>query len=268
MNVQHIAGRVQLVTLNQSRWSASKLHKRETAKVNDDHHTGDRAKVRVKICDHQNLELIGKLDAATYDQHVAMTRPTIQDGVRMLPVGKALEHADMIREARAKRDALVAGFLADYDDEKARAPIVLNGLYDPAMWPDRSDIAQKFGLTVRYLPCPTDGAWGDWLTESARAATDDLRTQLESAVRRVQERCAGDGKLYDTVFSGLRDLLRDIPDLDIATDSEIRRLAALAAPLVQHDVDVVRRSDAVRHQTAMDAANILDVFATGSLVGV
>lgn len=266
MNLQNIAKGIQLTTLNTSCWRASKVNRPETAKVNDAHGTGNKAHVRVRVCEHPALAAITKLHSRVYADHLSMTRPSIMDGTRLLPNSKALEHAEMIRAARVEHDALVTQFLADYENERDQAPIALNGLYDPSAWPSLASIRDKFALTVRYLPCPVDGAWAEWLEESARAATSELREQIELAVKRVQDRCMATGeRLYSTVFTGLRELLASVPDLDIADDSEIRRLAELARPLASIEKDDIVDDDAARHRVAAQARDVLDMFGAGSL---
>jgi hypothetical protein len=268
IDVQAIASRIQLVTLNTSYWRASRVNRSETAKVNAEHGTGNKAHVRVRVCEHPALAEYAALSQQVYTDHLKLTRPSIQDGMRILPGAKYFEHTAMVRDAQDKGARLVAWFIGDYPTERANAPTILNGLYDENAWPSVESMADKFGIRARYLPCPSDGAWSEWLTESAQAATAELRDQIESGVRRIQERCASDGKLFSTVFTGLKELLDAVPDLDIANDSEIQRLADMARPLADLDAELVRDDDKLRTETANRASALLNLFQPGALSGI
>ncbi len=268
MDVTRFASRMQVCTFSKSCWSANSKNKPESQRVNEAHGTGNKATVRVRICDHPALGKISKRLGEAYAEHVQLTKPSIQDGMRLLPIGKAFEHAEMVRMARQDIEPLIAEFVADYPEALARAPIELNGLFDPKAWPPAERIRDRFGLTVHYLPCPTGGEWDSWLEESHQVAVDDLRDQLEKAIRRVQERCASDGKLYDTVFTNLREILDAVPDLDLAPESEICRLAELAQPIALYDADQLRENNYVRQRVASQAADVFSTFGTGSLADV
>lgn len=177
-SIHAVAARVKVCTLKTARWQAAGLHKRETKKVNDDHHTGDAAKVRVRVCDHAALTELQNLHSEAYEYHTMITRPSVDDGVRLLPMCREMEHAAKMNEYKAKHDAIVARFLADYDNERQQAPIRLNGLYDPAMWPDLERVGKKFRFETSYRPCPTEGAWEAWLAISVEAAQMELQEQL------------------------------------------------------------------------------------------
>jgi hypothetical protein len=261
--LNHIAGRVKLCTLSRSSWSATRLHKQQTIDLNDRNHT-NAGRVVVRVCEHPALKAITALHGAVYAEHVKITLPTIQDGMRLIPVTKEFEHIKIVSDAKRDHDRLVAEFLADYDKEAREAPVRLNGLYDPAAWPTHEEMSKKFDLKAHYLGCPTDGPWAQWLEESARAATDDLKEKLEDAVRRVAERCAG-GKLHKSVFTSLRELIDFIPEIDISDSDELINLAKAARPLAKYDAEDLRGADEARTKVSNDANKVLDLFGAGSL---
>src|SRR6185295_5818018 len=236
-NVQSIAARTKLAVLQTGAWRATRLHKHETLEENARHNTS-AAKVLVKVSDHPALSDITKLHAHAYATHKRLTLPTVQDGMRLLPVGREFEHSAEMRQLADEHARIVARFLADYDQEKADAPVRLNGLYDPSMWPSHDAVAAKFTFATRYLSTPVDGAWGDWLAESARAAEDDVRERLTEALTRVKERCASDGKLFASVFDSIRDLADLVPDLDLTGD--FAPVVAALAPLTTLKSDSIR----------------------------
>ena len=253
-----IAARTKLAVLTMTTWRATRLHRGETREVNTAHGTRDKAKVMVRITDHEALRALNKLQAAAYTAHRRLTLPTVQDGMRLVPAGRELEHSRVMREFADEHSKLVEEFLADYDAERAAAPHKLNGLYDASMWPSRAEIGRKFSFATRYLATPSDGEWGEWLAESATAAEDELRDRLREALERVRDRCRSDGKLYASVFDAVRDLADLVPDLDFSGD--YAPVVEAMKPLTRLHADVLRDDETGREKAAKKAASILSVL--------
>ena len=152
IDVSGIAERTKLAVLNTGAWRATRLHKSETKAENERHNT-DVAKVTVRLSDNPNLKKLAQLHSAAYQEHKHLTLPTVQDGMRMLPAGRELEHAQRMTEFSDQHDKIVAAFLAEYDHERELAPVRLNGLYDAGMWPSHNRVAEKFKFSTRYLAC-------------------------------------------------------------------------------------------------------------------
>jgi hypothetical protein len=256
-----IAARTNLADFRARAWRATKQHTSETHAENARHNT-DAAKVLVKVCAHPKLSEILKNHAAARQEHYRLTLPSDSAGLRMLPVGRQLEHADRMRVYGDKHASLVRAFMADYDAERAAAPARLNGLYDPAQFdrwmPPHAVVESKFEFTTRYLPVPTDGTWGEWLAQSTQAADDELRDRLTKALVTVRDRCKSDGKLYASVFDNLRDLAALVPDLDLTGD--YTPVVAAMAPLTRVNADSIRDDETARKETAQTAASILSVL--------
>ena len=256
-NIEDIAARTKLARLTTGMWRATRQHRAETAAENTRHNT-NAARVLVRVSDHPALSDLTKLHAAAYQRHKRLTLPTVQDGLRILPAGREFEHADEMRAFADKHAALVAAFLADYDDERAQAPVRLNGLYDASMWPSHSDVERRFTFGTQYLPTPTAGAWADFLAASTEAAEAELRERLTEALTRVRDRCKSDGKLYASVFDSVRDLAALVPDLDLTGD--YAPVVAAMAPLTTVSADSIRDDETARAETARTAASILSVL--------
>lgn len=261
MNTQDLAARIKLVTLNTGAWRPTRLHKGESQAENQRHGTGDRAKVSVRITDHLALVAIGKLHAEAYTAHRRLTLPSVQDGMRVVPCGKEMEHVQLMDAFKRRHQDKAMEFLADYEQEKASAPARLNMLYDPKMWPDRYEVSQRFTFETRYLPCPSDGAWEDWLQESAHAAQEEVKDRLVTAARRMTEACLEGKKLHQAVFDNLNDIatlagngfnLLDDPVI-AASARELKRISEQQADLLVED-------KSTRHEVGRKAAGILNKF--------
>jgi hypothetical protein len=256
-DIAGIAARTILVTHTTGAFRAMKQHKAETVAENLRHNT-DAARVQVRISSHPALTKIYKLDAAAYQEHKRLTLGSIQDGMRILPFGRQFEHAETMRKFADDRARLVAEFLADYDNERALAPARLNGLYDASMWPPHEVVERAFKFETRYLPTPTDGAWGDFLAASTEAAEAELQDRLRKALTTVKDRCGSDGKLFASVFDNLRDLAALVPDLDFTGD--FAPVVAALEPLTKINADSIRDDTNARQETSQTAASILSVL--------
>jgi len=252
-----IAERIKLSSLNTGMWRPTRLHKTETKAENERHKT-DVAKVLIKLTDNENLKRVSQIHSAAYIEHKRITLPTVQDGMRMLPAGRELEHAQRMQDYRDQHDKAVAAFLAEYDHEKEIAPIRLNGLYDASMWPSHSRIADKFRFDTRYLACPSDGSWADWIEESSRAAHEELHDRIKSTLERVRDRCNSEGPLYATVFDSVRDLADLVPDLDF--DGSFTPVVEAIKPLTGIHAENLRDDKGGREAAAERAASILSVL--------
>jgi len=201
-----LASRIKLVTLTTGAWRAQKLNRPASNDVNRQNSSGNAAKVIVRLTDHASLAALYKLHAEAYSAHKSITLPSVQDGLRVVPCGKELEHSLVMGEFGRRHAALVNDFLADYETIKLEAPVKLNGLFDGRKWPTREKVASKFAFATRYLPCPSDGAWSDWLDETAQAGQAELRERLVTTARHLADVCKADGKLYQSALDNLREV--------------------------------------------------------------
>lgn len=260
INPASIAARTKIATLKTGAWRANVTNSRESREVNSKCASGNAAVVKVRLLEGGTLDCIISNHAAAYIAHKRLTMPTVQDGMRLLPAGREFEHAQEMQGFSSTHERLVSAFLAEYDQLKADAPRSLGSLYDAAQWPDENTIARKFSFSTRYLSTPSDGQWGEWLAETAMAAIQDFREQLREALQRVADRCSANGKLYDTVFTNLRDLVALSTDLNIANDPLIAQIATLAAPLAANEAEILRDDKAARKAVAETANGILSYF--------
>ena len=252
-----VAQRMKLATLSTASFRATRLHRAETRAENARHAT-NAAKVLVKLTNHPSLAALAKTHNEAYSEHRRLTLPSVQDGIRVLPMARELEHSDAMWKFYAQHQACVAEFLAAYDDERASAPQRLGSLHDPALWPDRSELEDRFEFTTRYLPCPTDGAWRDWTAETAQLAERELHERLTQALERVVERCGSDGRLYETVFKNLQDLCALAPDFDVA--GRYGAIVKAAGEITKVKADMVRDDKVLRAQVAERASEICSML--------
>ena len=260
--IQEIAKRISVVTLEQGLWSPVVTNRDESKKVNDAHHTADAAKVLVTLTNSPSLVALGELKRRVYQEHTNMTRPSITKGMRILRTGFHLKHSEMIRIRKGEMDTLVDAFIPEYMDEKRTAPVRLNGLYNAADWPAADEVRRRFRCECRYLPCPSDGAWSEWLEETVLASETELVEQFGNALRHLVATCKADGRLYQSVFSNLKELIDLVPATNITDLPLIERIATEAKELGEIDAKSVRDDQVARRAAAAKAERLLGLFGT------
>lgn len=271
INIEQVAARMKLSVFNTTKATFRRQHKAETEEVNRKHQTGNAARVSVLQCSHPNVQAIGSLQGVARGTHYDLTLPSIQDGMRLVAVGREFEHSERINECVSKQITLVEEMVVDgcyvggrqYQTDEVR----LNGLFEDRAWPKNPDaLRNEYSMTYKYLSCPTDGAWADWLAESARAADAEVKSRLEKALKHVAERCSSDGRLFESVFSNLEDLLKLVPDFDLA--GKYKQIADAAAELtMKANIETLRDDKNARKEVAKRANKIVDMFGDLSKLG-
>lgn len=258
--VQRVAERMTLTVLSAGAWQATRLHREETDDVNKRHGTVDRANVRVRQCTHPALKEIYNLQAQARVKHKMLTMPTVQDGIRMLPRKNMFKHSDVLKEFDDKIATHLDELCVDYLAEKVKQKQQLNGLYDERAWPATIEaLRHEFYFRNRYLPCPTDGQWSEWLAESAEVVDREVMERFQKALSHMAERCSSDGKLYETVFGNLRELLDLVPDFDL--EGKYGPIVEAAREVAKYDAEEVREDKKTRKQIAKRANEIAEMFS-------
>lgn len=266
--IQSVASRIKLAQFNTSAWRPTRTHRKESEEENKRHGLNGEASVSVRICAHPALYgnrsgkqgLFSVHDAAR-SYHDSVTLPTIMDGMRIIPCGREFDHAQQMQCYEMRHDALVAEFVADYDAEKALAPTRLKKLFDPAMWPTVDEVAGKFGFRVRYLPCPVDGEWGDWVAETTKVARLELMDRLVGAGRNLAQICAKDGSLYQATLDNLAEVCELVSDgFNLTDDPVIAAAADSLRKVAERDIEVLRGDTKAKKETANRVDDILETL--------
>lgn len=261
MNTNLIASRAVIARFQTGAWRTVKRHKDETKAENARHGLTNEARVDVQICTHPALEGISDLVCEARLEHYRLTLPAADEGMRLLPGSRQLEHSQVMQTYGVRHSNLVAQFLADYDNVRVSAPARLKGLYVAEQWPDHDVVASKFKFRCTYLPVPDMGQWGEWLAESAELAQAELRSRLGDAIRKLAAKLADPKAIFrDTLVSNLSDVLSLVPDLNIADDPELATLATRAKALTMVEPDTLREDMVARATVAERAQELCDIF--------
>lgn len=281
-----LSTRALLVSLTISQWSGRRLDRKVTDEVNTQHNAAaDASRVNKLLLPKEALAGIQSVVSETRTGFLQRTLPWLDDGQRVMASDAYLNHASWIRKQRAKFDAEVDKFLADYDQHVADAAKRLGSMFDSADYPSKDELRTKFAMSTNVLPVPTSG---DFRAEMNEAQANSIRNQIEATVteatgraikdvyRRVAEvaermverlnayrpaKGPGDkaeGIFRDSLVTNVRDLILILPQLNILGDPQLAAMADKLRPLAEHDAAALRDDEVLRKNVAAEAKAILD----------
>lgn len=278
----NITERAMLASLHIRMWGATRTDKAITEQVAQQHavakkRAGHYRKHAIDV-ETPTYKAVKTAGADMRHRHYFWTLPWGEDGARILPAAHFEKYSAEMRGLRARFDAAVADFVADYPALKARAQIELNGLYNEGDYPGK--IASKFGTDVGILPLPESEDFRVSLPAEAvaqiksgieaemqrttEAAMRDPYQRLYDHVARMVERLGNPEAIFrDTLVTGLADLCTVLPGLNITNDPRLDDLRKRAEQLVSGiDAQTLRDKPSVRATVAKQAEEIQDLMAS------
>jgi hypothetical protein len=280
-----LAFRAMLARVTIKQWSARKLDRAITSKVNSDHGAAsDAGRYNKLLISSDALAEIQRIAGASRAMFYHFTLPWQDDGARILPAAAYADFTARMREFRRDFDAAVTAFVGAYPDYVADARARLNGMFDASDYPDVADIRARFHFATPIDPIPDAADFrvsvGDAQAESIRA---DIEARMQDAtrasVRAVYERIGeavgkmaerlqayrpadgrggkSEGVFRDSLVENVRDLASILPALNITGDADLAAIAdRVAKSLIQADAETLRESDSIRRNVAAEAAAI------------
>ncbi|MGA8938464.1 MAG: hypothetical protein WB439_04790, partial [Acidobacteriaceae bacterium] len=205
-------------------------------------------------------------------------------------------YTDNMRKKQHKFRALLADFVTDYPALKAEAQRILNGMFNHEDYPD--SVAERFDFAFRIDPIPAGGDFRVELSEeeirvlsanTESRAIEAFENAQSDAVKRLyavlaniharltetkvtKDRVTKSGKkisggqikgatFRDTLIDNARELCDILKRINLADDPKLeqyRRQTELLATTAEPET--LRTDDAVRADTAAQAASILDAM--------
>lgn len=281
-NAAGIHARALLVWLKISTWSARKYDRQISAEVARQHNATEKA-------GRYNKYLL-PADSSTYDDvitkigairqwHYAQTLSWSDEGWRLLTTANYATYTSEYRQHVRELEPLLDAFGREYDGMVAAAQRVSGSIFNPADYPDWTDVRARFGCSVSFSPVPSAGdvrvdLAADQITEiektivrsqaaAVNAAMQDCWTRLHSVVSKINERLQQPDAIFrDTLITNARDLCSILPKLNVTNDPQLATMAdRVLRELTAHDPDVLRDTKRVRADVAAKADQILSQMA-------
>jgi len=273
-----------LVSVDISQWTARKLDKRVTDKVNREHNASDDAgRYHKLLIEAKRLEAINSLVAQARRLHYTMTKPWADEGLRILPNKLHEKFASEFRKLKREFDVAADDFCREYPTFIAERKKALNGLFNASVYPPADEIRSKFRLTTKTFPLPeSDDFRSDVLdadtvedikrelAETNEAVLADAMKHTAKQITEVVGHMAEKLKAYKkpgkgsrsffshTLVENVRQLAELLPAFNLDNDPALDAIAdRINKELCVEDAETLRHDDNARKSVAKSADDIL-----------
>jgi hypothetical protein len=279
-----IASSAMLVELSISTWTARKLDKKVSTKVDLD--SGAKTKVvnanKNLMAGTGVLDTIVKYAANARAWHLSQTLPWTDNGSRLLPMSNFVEYKKQLGELEANYEALVDKFIIAYPNLVSAAAFQLGTLFDRNEYPDENSLKRKFKFTYSFFPVPTAGdfridineeakaeimancnnAYQDRLNNAMREAWSRLHECLSRMSERLTDNADGSRKIFrDSLVENGVELVSMLKHLNITQDPKLELARReLQSAIQYHDLDSLRDNSNAREAVKMKVDSILSKF--------
>jgi len=270
-----------LVEMNISVWTANKIDRAASIKVNSTSHaSSDAGKYRKNLmAGTTKRKAIADYAAQCRLWHSQQTLPWSDKGSRLIPMSLFMDYKQEAATRRDIFDGMVTDFLANYEDHVAASEAHLGDLFDPNDYPSAAQVADKFGYRLVFSPLPDSG---DFRVDAPAAEVEELRKQYEESVEeRVaeamqtpwnrlhemlismtdklgREEQGKDTRWYDSFVTNATTLCQMLTHLNVAGDPKLELARKdLERAMMGVTIDDVREDDRTRENMKEQLGNIL-----------
>lgn len=220
-----------LVAVVISQWTARRLDRKVTKKVNEEHGADDNAgRYNKLLIETKRMEKINSIVSKARKLHYGLTKPWCDEGMRILPNVLHSEFADQFRVLKREFEIAADEFCRDYPMFVEERKIKLARLFNKKDYPDVREIRSKFRLETKVFPVPeaddfrSDVLDADTIEDIKRelaetqnsvldGAMADTKKQLVEVIGHMSEKLAAYGKktgernfFTDSLVSNIREL--------------------------------------------------------------
>lgn len=213
--------------------------------------------------------------SAMRSQHHYWTLPWSNDGARMLPVAHYEQYRKVMSKMKEEAEEIIKDIERDYDDARERAKERLGTLYNPADYPDITNIVSRFYVNLRFSPVPGNGDWrvslgndaikelkeqlGAQYEDMLASATKDAWERVYQMLERIKDRVDDPDKtVHKSLFENARELIELLPGLNVANDPQLTKMTEQMRLSLQVSVEDVRYDENVREKVHKDVSDMLD----------
>jgi hypothetical protein len=292
-----LSSKAMLCTVSISAWSGYKFDREASEEIAEIHGADkDSGRFNKRLVPRKELEEITKLTGRIRRDHEFVTLPWSDNGFRVLPAAAYMDHTETMRGHIAEFKAVVSRLETRFED-LVRSQSRLGTLFKVEDYPGMRDengnlrftfpneFRDKFSFETKVLPLPDAEDFrvsmgdqdrdrikrqiADSIQASLRVGTRELWQRLYKVVSHLSQRmneynAAEDGqkpRLYDSMITNIVEIVDVLPKLNIAGDSELDRMASEVRSALIVDPKELRKSEAVRSDTAKAAVDIAQRMA-------
>lgn len=281
-----LADSAMLVYVRLSVWSARKLDKKQTLKVNKDAAaTNDAGRVNKHLLASADSKLkdVQRKANEIRDFIDTNTLPWDDAGNRIISNASALQVVGQIENLKKEFEVLVGEFVQEYPLLRAEAIVNLGTMGDDSDYPQPDVVRTKFSMRLSFSPLPTSfgdirtgmsemqaKAWQSHFETNVKtqvnsallAAWGRLRESLERYSDRLRLKDDGSGKMEvfrDTMVTQLRETCSLLSSLNVFGDRELEAIVGIVqTSIANFDPDVLRTNRSTVLQVKGDVDDILE----------
>ncbi len=267
-----------LANLNIRSWGARKHDRAVSAEIDTTHNARDGGRYNKLLIDKAALDPLTKQAGRIRDYHYTMTLPWGDNGDRLLPAKQYMEYTAAMRVYKDDMIRLTRNFISVYPTLVQDARTRLGSLYDAQDYPHVSDIQDRFGLNVSFLPVPDAKDFRVDVGNEARAeiqasinatvaerqagAVKECWARLFDVVSKLETTMLKDKPIFrDSLIDNIAELVSMLPRLNITNDQELNEICSQIQAALIVAPDSLRHSASSRTAMAVKASNFLDRIA-------
>lgn len=273
-----------LVELNINVWTANKLDKSETSKVNADNNAANNA---AKV--HKNLMAgtsmrkdIAEVATAARQFHATRTLPWADRGARLLPTSLFLDYKAEMNKVQAEFNKMVDDFIDKYPALVQTAQNYLGNLFKPEDYPSIDEVRSKFGFKLTFSPVPEAGdfrldvsaddlaelssqyeaSFNSRMADAMKEPWDRLHKLLTEMSTKLTERAGEEKRIYNnTLISNAEALCDILGHLNITNDPKLEQARQqLESTMVGANMDMLKESPTTRADLKAKVDSMLKQF--------
>jgi hypothetical protein len=278
-----LADRAVIVNLSISQWSAKTTDKKVNREVATAHGSEESmGNYRKSLVAKEAIQKYTKLAGEIRAEHYKLSLPWRDTGDRILSSAGYFEYAETMRKRQAEIEAIWDEFCASYPDYVDQARVKLNGLFNPADYPEAKAIRTKYAFKLEVLPVSQADDFrvnlgaeeterlkqrlaADSSAQIARAMSDvwarmrDVISAMSDRLKLYKQTAEGvQNPFRDSLVTNITDLLQIIPILNLTEDPNVSQFAAaMNDELTRYSPEQLRNSQMRRDDIAKRADEIL-----------
>jgi hypothetical protein len=275
-----LASKAMLVNLSISYWTGKATDDSVIEELTTAHSTErDVHDYRKRLVKADAVNAFKAVRSKARAYHMDKTLPWIDGGTRVLPAKLYFDYAAKMSEFHEEYNGEVANFLKIFPKLKDEAKKRLGTLFKETDYPTAERLKQKFGWDMHAFPIPAKEDWrvslggkadaeiqkqiDDKVREAMVLATRDLWRRLHEVIQALSTKMReADPKFRDSIIGNVRDLLKVLPDMNVADDPELETMRKeIDAKLADVSMDALRDDPKARKKTADAADEILKKMA-------
>lgn len=278
-----------LVSITICAWTARRHDKRLSDEVALRNHADrDAGRYNKHLIAKEALATISAIANEARSFHYTNTLPWHDNGYRILPTANYMAYTQAMAAFRSRFTSAIAAFLRDYDRHVWDARQRLGAMFNPADYPNRTELADRFAFERDFMALPVGKDFRLALQEDERDriraqidarlsaatanATRDLYMRIALVVEHMANRLSSYGvdpvtgkvrsAFRDSLVENVRDLVDLLPRLNVLGDAHLDALRQrMADQLCPTEPQTLREDPIARQQTAAAAQTILAEMA-------